>query len=382
MVSATTFDTTHITNSPVTPPVDPNQNSLSKTNVTLSGGQSILTLPPQIGGSGLIDLSAASGLYNGLFYNTNGVATENSGYATINVTTGGSFSGKLANRGQTYSFSGRFDSTGHTTGLIARKGASPLTFDLQIDLHGGEKITGRIAAGGLWEASLQTYRVGINSANPLALAGKYTFVIPGNGSGVNAPGGNSVGSVSLDAAGNVQWSGFLADGSNVGQKTTLSKNNVWPLYASLYNGGGLVIGWMQMDTNAALAGEAIWIKTRGSSGMYAGGYTNSITISGSGYKAPPTAFAAFGNSEIRFDGNNVGFVNPVFWGGTKIFNRGANSLSLSLTPATGLFKGTAVEPSTGNKISFQGVLLENNNVGLGYFLKNGQSGAVNFAPAP
>ena len=97
------------------------------------------------------------------------------------------------------------------------------------------------------------------------------------------------------------------------------------------------------------------------------------------------AFRAFGGSKIVFNGGGLAapITNSVMWGlDNKIINQSKNKLSLSLTSASGLFKGTVVDPATGHNVPFQGVLFEKNNVGLGFFPGGNQSGGVSFAPNP
>jgi hypothetical protein len=59
-----------------------------------------------------------------------------------------------------------------------------------------------------------------------------------------------------------------------------------------------------------------------------------------------------------------------------------NPVKFSLNSSSGLFKGSMKDPASGNTVSFQGVLFEKNNVGLGFFLGGSQSGTVSFAPNP
>ena len=54
----------------------------------------------------------------------------------------------------------------------------------------------------------------------------------------------------------------------------------------------------------------------------------------------------------------------------------ANGLTVTITTTTGLFKGTAVSLGDGTVVPISGVLLQKQNAAFGYFLKNGQSGAV------
>jgi hypothetical protein len=319
--------------------------------------------------------SQVQGTYNGLVYDPNGVTTTDSGYITIVTTGKGGFTAKLQLGGRSYSFSGKFDPSGTNSTQLGS-----LTIGLLLDLHGGNQITGQIANGTNWTATLQADRAVFSKTNPTLLAGAYTMVVQ-SGNGVL---GNGIGTLSVSKSGEVNWSVTLQDGTKANQKTTLSQDGFWPLYAAPYKGGGVVIGWMQFSNAASdgFNGQCVWTKPSGAA-PYAGGLTNAVTILGSNYKAPPLAFRSFGDSQVVFNGGGLdsALTNTVTWGlNNKVVNHGPSKLSLSVTPATGLFKGTVVDPVSGKSVPFQGVLYEKGNVGLGFFPGGEQSGAVSFAP--
>ena len=58
------------------------------------------------------------------------------------------------------------------------------------------------------------------------------------------------------------------------------------------------------------------------------------------------------------------------------------SLKLTLTPSSGLFQGSILNSDNGKPLKFQGALLQDMNLGLGYFLNTDQSGLIYFGPAP
>jgi hypothetical protein len=61
-----------------------------------------------------------------------------------------------------------------------------------------------------------------------------------------------------------------------------------------------------------------------------------------------------------------------------VSNGSRNTLSLSLTLSSGLFSGSATVPGTRQSVWFKGALLQNRDVGCGYFLGTNQSGSVYF----
>ena len=58
-----------------------------------------------------------------------------------------------------------------------------------------------------------------------------------------------------------------------------------------------------------------------------------------------------------------------------------SSLKLTLTPSSGLFQGSVLNSDTGKSLKFQGALLQDMNLGLGYFLNGDQSGLIYLGPA-
>jgi len=79
-----------------------------------------------------------------------GVAFQSSGFFHAAVTSKGTFSAKLLNAGKSYSMSGHFSATGASSNSVVRKGLSPLTVLLQLNLA-GEILTGQVSDG-VWMA--------------------------------------------------------------------------------------------------------------------------------------------------------------------------------------------------------------------------------------
>jgi hypothetical protein len=359
---------------------DPNANPNSVSN---SPTISPVILPVDGGSNGdgnpvTLTFDQVKGTYNGLVFDPTGVTVGNSGYITITTTASkgqGSFSAKLQMGGKKLSLTGAFDASGSFSGNI---GSWPIT--LQVDLHGADHITGTISGDG-WTASLLANRAPFGKTKFTSLAGTYTMVIqPTDGTM-----GNGIGTLKVDASGNVKWSLTLPDGTKLNEVTTLSKDGTWPLYSDPYRSGGVTIGWMKFGSKPSdgFDGQCVWTKPGGASAIYPQGLTLGVNVLGSLYKAPPY-YRTFGKSKVILSGGGLDapITNSVSWGfDNKVSNLSGNALKLSVNPATGLFQGTVAAGSgKGATVQFQGVLFEKNNVGLGYFLGTDQSGTVSFAP--
>ena len=364
---------------------DPNANPNSVSDAPPTGPG---LPPPDTGGGGgspsptnYLSFADVKGTYNGLVYDPNAPLSVNSGYITVTTTARkntGSFTAKLQLGTQKYSFSGVFDANGAYSAKLGT-----LSINLSLDLAGNDRITGQISNGD-WTSQVLANRAVFSRTHPTSLAGHYTMIIqPGDGIA-----GNGIGILSVDASGNVKCSVTLPDGTKLSQSTTLSKTGAWPLFAVPYKSGGVAVGWLQFagTSTDGFDGQCVWVKPAGAGTPYSGGLTNGITVSGSIYKAPPVSFRSFGSSKVILNGGGLEapLTNSVTWGvNNKILSdKRANSLKLSLSPANGLFKGTVKDPASGDTVSFQGVLFEKSNVGLGFFLGSNQSGAVSFVPNP
>jgi len=326
------------------------------------------------------------GSYSGLFHVPDGVTVGTAGYLNLKTTSRGTYSGLLQLGGKSYPLSGKFSSTGWATNYVGR-GSSMLTVLVHLDLSGADGLQGYVSTSG-WSAELQAdHQAAARAATQAGYVGNYTMVIPPGDTG---PQGVSFGAVNVSSAGTVRWNATLSDGSKVSQTSPFSSEGIWPLYSSLYGGKGSILGWIQF-TNGGLTGEVIWMKSAGLSmpHSYVGGFTNEVWASGSLYSAPPPNTRLSGWSEgtgsITFDGAGIsGFTHPL---SLDVHNRvsspATNGLSLTLSTSSGLFSGSALNPETGKRVPFSGVLLKQDSTfGVGFFLNTNLSGEVYLSPTP
>jgi uncharacterized repeat protein (TIGR03803 family) len=332
-----------------------------------------------------------AGSYNGLFYDPANVTPANAGFFTLQTTYLGKFSGALQMAGTHYSFGDQFDANGVGQATIPMSKSAPLTVWLQLDMtRGTDHLTGSVS-NQTWAAALAGDLDVFNGSTSIApQQGNYTLVIPGAGAAPR-PAGDSWGTVKLDAAGNVHLSGSLADGTSIAQTVPVSRGGAWPLYASLYSGQGLLLGWLALssDSNQALAGNVLWLKSASSTAKYyANGLTLRTNIQGSPYTAPGGGTNLFNATNLVVVLSGGGLAQSItnhitLDANNKVVNLGSNKLSLSFSSSAGSFKGSVAGPAPASKsISFNGVVLENQGAasGLGFFLGSGQSGQVSIAP--
>jgi hypothetical protein len=323
---------------------------------------------------------ATKGVYSGLFYATNGVAANNSGSFSATTTGNGGYSGRLSLGGKTYGFSGHFDFHGKNRQAVARKGAAPLILTLNLDLTGEDQITGTVSDG-IFTAEIFADRQVYTKSNPAPEEGTYTLVIPPDDSSAAGPQGSGVGTVKVDKLGNVAWTGSLADGSAVSQKSLISKQGVWPLYSSLYSGAGSILSWIQFNpASSSLSGHLVWSKPGGAPlKTFSGSFTNDVIALGSAYHKTGMDIGPFSRLILSGGGLGQAITNGITLGTNNKLSAGPGANRFSLG-ATGAFTGRALDPQTGRTLTFQGVLFDNGQAGVGYFLNSGQSGGVLLAP--
>ena len=331
-----------------------------------------------------------NGTFTGLFYETNEVRSASSGDFRLRLSTSGKYSAALRLAGRRYTASGKFDLEGNATNTLPRSGMSPLGIVWALDLHGLDQITGSVSDG-QWLAPLLGDRARFNaSTNPAPLAARYTLVVPGLPGATDSPAGDGWGTLRVTSGGLGLLAASLADGTRVARKAPVSKTGSWPLYAPLYLSHGSVIGWVQFDTNGPLedlGGRVDWSRpARPASIYYPGGFTNQTMMSGSRYLAPATStnrVIAMTNGVLLLSGGNLSqvFTNDIVLGtNNRVTNASPNSLSVSVARATGLFKGSFLDPGTAHTVKFSGALLQKATNGAGFFLGTNLSGRVSIGP--
>jgi hypothetical protein len=326
------------------------------------------------------------GNYAGLFYDTGGVTMTNAGYFSAILADKGTFSSKWQFANITYSLSGAFSLDGVFSNAIPRTGNTPLLAQLQLDLGDGEAIAGTISDG-IWTAQVAANRAHYSTILPAPQLGSYTFVIPGSDDSSTRPGGNGVGTVKVSATGGIAFAGTLGDGTAVSRTSFISRDGAWPLFAPLYAGKGLLIGWMNFDStqpDTDLSGVVSWIKLPQPVKFYPAGFdfAGGIEAVGSRYKLTNgVPLVNWTDGQIILEGGNLSdsITNGLSISPNNVIS-GTNNLKLSFTTTTGLFQGSVINPATGKPIAVKGALLQKQSLGYGYFLGTNQTGSVILGP--
>ncbi len=322
------------------------------------------------------------GSYRGLFYATNGMAEESSGSFVATVTGTGAFSAKLAMGARSYSYSQAFSATGAALQSIARPALTPIMAQLQLNLSNGP-LTGTIS-GGTWTADLVAAHSIYSKANPAPQAGKYTLLIPGGTNASTQPGGNGFGAVTVDALGNVTFSGILGDGTAAASTSIVSSQGQWPFYVSLYGGNGSILGWLSFSNNGVISGQTGWFKLpQTTARLYPGGFVSGAGAIGSVYSyTSGLPILDFIDGLLYLANGDLpqSITNQLLLGtDLQVSNQSGDQLTFK--SSSGLFKGSVMISAKGKPVPVNGVVLQNQNFGAGLFLGPSQSGSVMLAPA-
>ena len=334
-------------------------------------------------------VSTLKGTYTGLFRQTNEISRQRSGSFSLTTTTTGKFTGQLRNGATRSSFHSQFDGSGDAQVTVAAGSLGSVSVTLHLDLvHGTDRITGSVSGLG-WVAELAGDRAVFDGHTVVApQAGKkYTLVVPGNYDSASDPGGDSYGTVSVSGAGKVLLTGLLADGTKISQSATVSKYGQWPVYVTLYGNQGSMVSWLAFSNTASgdLSGDVAWVKPPSSAKYYPAGFAYETTAAGSIYNPPQVGLPALSlaDAELVLSGGspleNISKPLALTQNQVSILS---DKLRLTLTPSTGLFRGSVTDPLGAKPLQFAGVVLQKQALGAGYFLGAAQSGRVLLKQAP
>jgi hypothetical protein len=347
----------------------------------------------------------AKGSYAGLFFPTNDAAFQSSGFLTATLSGLGAFSSRIQLAGSSFSFSGQFTTNGLFSNSIPRNGLPALSVSLQLDVNGGNVITGQISDG-TFAAELVANRNVFSRYNPAPQsANRYTLAIPGSDNSPAQPGGDGFGTVTVNYGGSLRFGGTLGDGTAVSQATFVSAQGQWPLYVPLYSHGGAIFGVLTFTNQPTtdLSGLVNWFKpNQPRSKLYPTQFAIQTNVVGSIYtfinglpvlnlnpviiESPlPVPDFAIGHGQIILENGGLpsNFTNQFTLGlRNQTTNEPPNrlndvsKLSLSFSLSSGVFQGRITDLATRKATSFRGAVLQKTNIGAGYFLNTNQSGRV------
>lgn len=333
------------------------------------------------------EFPSEAGIYDGLFW-TNPVTLETAGFVeNLSVTQTGSYSGKIFLSGESAALTGRFDPFGNTITAVNRSASDGGAVILSMKLTNSE-IIGVIygSNGSVWSGSLNCTMRSRNQASS-----QWTVLIPPSSTGApeESPGGDGYLFIS-SSSGTARVAGSLADGTTVSEVTGISARGDMPLFAQLYGGAGMLLGWVNVLSNSPLSSSGLtWIHPPRPIGLYTSGFTNIVLganlelarWTNIGLPSINLSNGQLTVSDTVFD-NNAGQNFPVFVTDKNALTQmpgATNSLSGTINAQTGLmtihFRDVSGEMTTG-----YGAILQGTRHGGGFFLTKTNAKAIQLLP--
>lgn len=339
---------------------------------------------------------ACKGTYAGLVY-AFPASHALGGFFTATTTATGGFTARLIYGGTPFTLVGRFGFTGDAAFLVRRPGKSTLLVEFHLDVeHGGESgIYGTLTDGVEKPAITANRMVPLPELFPVLHTAR---VSPPAAAGL--PKGEGFGTILSGQDQRLRFAGKLPDGSAFSYAGPLVINSNWPFYAGLYRGRGSISGIMKIRDQTGISdldGPLNWYKPAGTSRVHPAGWPAGIAASfrGSAYNPGlPTDASRFftglsatgiaGNVSVTLSAGNLAadIVAPanLFSTGKLIPLASPENVKSKLTPATGLFNGSFTVPGSKTRRTFFGAVFQKQNVGVGFFLGDDESGQVVLAP--
>jgi hypothetical protein len=334
-----------------------------------------------------------TGSYNGLFYAaSNDSGTNVTEFATADFQTAGmlanlvlaktgSFTGKLLVAGGSYPLTGTFNGFGETTNTVKRTTAQggPITVALTIDTNGMGTVSGTVSNAS-WPMNSTLW-----ASRAMAKSGStnYTLLMsPLTNAAADAPAGIGYALIS-DKSGKATLSGTLADGTKFTESVPVSESSEIPIYASLYAKTGVIIGWLNLTnlntTNQPY--ELEWIKNTQAhqTGLYPGGFTNTLLTAGSIWTnltsiTLPASTLLVSNADLNLSYSlNVSSAGKIT---SASSTSPTNSLAGTINLKSGLIQITFGDGVGKGTIKASGALLQNTNYGGGSFVTKTNSGTI------
>ncbi len=328
-----------------------------------------------------------SGTYNGLFFATN--LPANAGAFSLFVNGRGVYSGYLQTGGTRTAFHGQLDPWCQATNLASRANNHSLALQFHIGNNGPGQVIGQISDGATI-SGLTAARAWSNTRTaPAPFAGRYTCILPGQGSDPSSPQGYGFATAQITTKGLATLAGTLADGTHISQSAPVSEDATWSFYVPLYSGGGSVMSLLTFTNRAGddLNGMMTWIKPAlSNTPFYPAGFANKSHMIGSTYNVPSSSQPVLNlpNTSIAFTGGDFGFgfANAISIGpSSRVTNHSSNSLSMTFSIPNGTFRGTVVDPVNNQTLPFNGVAFQRNPSGYGLLFGTNQSSSVLFGSA-
>jgi len=358
--------------------------------------------------------AALAGTYTGLYFDTNDeTVVRDDGYITITVRNTGAFTGKIYNADYsktTGAFSGQLSEAPDgtyataTPPLVLFGKHDYLQLNLQIATDpvltdpGAGLMTGYVNSFDNKSATNATDSAEIMGElsfyNTNTLPGLYNIVIaPVSSDPSQGPGGYSCGTATVSKKGAVSVVLNLADGASktISFSSALAQDGSCPIYAALYGGNAVLLGWMQFatDGSGSMSPAAVtWFTENYDPTLLPRGtaFSGQPLLSGGLYTPPKAGTNIFGDGETALTFEiDTGYANlslpdqtdvPVTFNPAKNTFTDTNKVSITLTPKTGALTGAFHLAGGKTSFTYHGVVVDGAGCGFYTDTANKETGPI------
>jgi YVTN family beta-propeller protein len=269
--------------------------------------------------------------------------------AQVKVTGGGGISGKMRDRGRTYSFKGSLLSAPRIDFTFARpNGLPPLVLRFgTMDSPEDKKLFCTLNPDGSATDLTLLSRQAFTKSQPAPQAGRYTVHLPADDAEALGLGAGYAALV-VGKSGSVKGSGVLGDGTSFAFGSNVSVGDYVAMNAALYRKHGAVAGLLKFRdvTNVSdLDGIVSWICPPSSRPLNPSGFSITRSWQAARYvtPAPSTNIFAFTVGELSLEADHLSGTTSVVAniGSNNSVTPEANNIALeaSLAAKTGVFRG-------------------------------------------
>ena len=358
-------------------------------------------------------MPSAPGLYDGLLRDQADGVTLVGALENLKVSKaarnapGGAASGVVRLRGQTATFRGVFSAAGALSVDTRLRGGVVVEVRLGLRrvLPGGDDVVSGTVTWkkpGSADVVALAYLPRAAGLAPVKRQGKFTVLLPSQpGWGVDQPGGDGWGAVTIARTGVVMVKGKLGDGTAFTETAHLSAQGEFSLFRDLYRSvpeKGRIGGrarFRDLPGVSDFDGRMQWVKFGDArERQYVGGFTEEVVILGCRFTSYPAGIRLLGALEDADPNAVFNLIGPslpptrgeevervLSWlVNNRLVHFGPEKLSGNANRATGLVSSSFFDPVSRLRVAAQGVVFQKQELAAGQFVLGAASGAVRLFP--
>jgi hypothetical protein len=330
---------------------------------------------------------APAGTYQGIYFIDGGTVPQGSGYFQFTISgSRRSYSGRIVSGATVLRSSGTF-SLAHQADILL-PGPNDEAVPARLQLLTTNDNPQILSTNETTRVFLLGNRLHFSSKLTNSLAGRYTLALQNTNSSPLAPNGDGYATLKISPGGTVTLKGQAADGSRFSHSCGLSRVGDWPLYASLNEGRGRLVGMLRVarQTTSSIRGtDILWVKSPGPDALYPEGFDLALEGVGSTFfPAPKLPVLAWTNGVVSLHGGDLFVEGTPVWDfvqvvlrppGTFRAEKGPENLKLSASPSVGTVEGRFNNVVTGISTPIRGVVLQQQRTARGFFISPEAAGA-------